>query len=261
MPTTGLDLSSRAELLHRAELLQAEAAEVICELDLVALLGQVGYVEQLGSSVSGLMVWRDIDFAVRCRDLTPGRAWDALRPLLTQPRLLRLDYRNEAGERSPTGQAADQRYYFVCYYETDGGGRVEDRPLAVAVGCAAPASGAARRSAAPAHRRDPARHPLDQGRLAPAADLPGRGQRRRRLRRGARARGAHPGRVRGLSAPAGPARALTGAVSRASESSCSSQPLPGGVCSSCLSWQVAEPAHLAASSKSPSMIAPNAQFY
>jgi hypothetical protein len=121
LPTTGLDPTSAAELLRRADLLQAEAAEVIVELDLVALLGRVGYVEQLGSSVSGLMVWRDIDFAVRCRDLTPAGAWDALRPLVTQPRLLQLNYRTEAGERSPTGQAADQRYYFVTYYESAAG--------------------------------------------------------------------------------------------------------------------------------------------
>ena len=121
MPTTDLDPASRAELLRRADLLQAEAAEVIAELDLRALLGRVGHVEQLGSSVSGLMVWRDIDFAVRCRDLTPARAWDAFRPLVTQPRLTRLNYRNEAGERSPTGQAADQRYYFVTHYQTAAG--------------------------------------------------------------------------------------------------------------------------------------------
>ena len=121
VPTTSLDPASAAELLRRADLLQAEAAEVIADLDLPALLGRVGHVEHVGSSVSGLMVWRDIDFAVRCRDLTPGRAWDALRPLLTQPRLLRLDYRNEARERSPTGQAADQRYYFVTYVETAAG--------------------------------------------------------------------------------------------------------------------------------------------
>ena len=121
LPTSGLDPTSAAELLHRAELLQVEAAEVIADLDLLALLGRVGYVEQLGSSVSGLMVWRDIDLAARCRDLTPGRAWDALRPLLTRPRLRRLNYRNEAGDRSPTGRPADQRYYFVAYYETAAG--------------------------------------------------------------------------------------------------------------------------------------------
>jgi hypothetical protein len=121
LPATALHPASAAELLYRAELLQAEAAEVIADLDLLALLGRVGEVEQLGSSVSGLMVWRDIDFVARCWDLTPGRAWDALRPLLTQPGLTRLNYRNEAGERSPTGQAADQRYYFVTYVETAAG--------------------------------------------------------------------------------------------------------------------------------------------
>jgi len=120
VPGTGLDPAA-AELLHRAGRLQTEAVEVIADLDLPSLLGRLGYVEHLGSSVSGLMVWRDIDFAARCRDLTPGRAWDALRPLLARPRLMRLSYRNETGERSPTGQAADQRYYFVAYYETAAG--------------------------------------------------------------------------------------------------------------------------------------------
>jgi hypothetical protein len=64
-PATGLDAASRAELLDRADLLQTEAAEVIADLDLLALLGWTSYVEHLGSSVSGLMGWRDIDFAVR----------------------------------------------------------------------------------------------------------------------------------------------------------------------------------------------------
>src|SRR3954469_19890596 len=89
--SSGLDPNSAAELLYRADLLQAEATGVIADLDLVALLGRVGEVMRVGSWVSGLMCWGDIDFAVRCRDLTPGRAWDALRPFLTQPGLTRLD--------------------------------------------------------------------------------------------------------------------------------------------------------------------------
>src|SRR5206468_12476077 len=44
----------------------------------------------------------------------------------------------------------------------DGGGRVADRRLPVAVGGAARAVGAARRVAAAAHGRDPARYSLDQ---------------------------------------------------------------------------------------------------
>jgi hypothetical protein len=116
--TTGLDPIAAAELLHRADLLQAEAAEIIADLDLRTLLSRVGEVEHLGSSVSGLMVWRDIDLTARCRDLTLAGAWDALRPLLIQPRLTRLNYRNETQDRSPTGKAADERYYFVAYYES-----------------------------------------------------------------------------------------------------------------------------------------------
>jgi hypothetical protein len=118
MPVNSLEPAARAALLARAERLRVEADGIIQELDLVALLGQVGLVEHLGSSACGLMVWRDIDLTARCRDLTLERAWDALRPLLIQPRLTRLHYRNESGARSPSGQAADERYYFVAYYES-----------------------------------------------------------------------------------------------------------------------------------------------
>jgi hypothetical protein len=44
-----------------------------------------------------------------------------LRPLLTQPRLVRMNYRNETGTRSPGGNPDDQRHYFVSYYETEAG--------------------------------------------------------------------------------------------------------------------------------------------
>ena len=85
------------------------------------MLDALGQVEQLGSTVSGLMVWRDIDFSVRCRDLTLERAWEALRPLLIDPRVTRLDYRNETGARSPTGMPVDQRLYVVLHYQTEPG--------------------------------------------------------------------------------------------------------------------------------------------
>jgi hypothetical protein len=121
MAIAGLEPTYGAALLRRAERLQAEADEVIGDLDLLALLRQIGYAEHVGSSASGLMVWRDIDVGARCRDLTLGRAWDALRPLLTNPRLTRLDYRDETGERSPSGRTADQRYSFVAYCEMAAG--------------------------------------------------------------------------------------------------------------------------------------------
>ncbi len=118
MAHEGLDDAYARELLRRQGLLQAEAHQVIAELDLLTLLSRAGQVEQVGSSVSGLMVWRDLDFNVLCRDLTPERAFDTMYPLLTHSGVTRLDYRNETGHRAPAVLRGDERYYFVTYYET-----------------------------------------------------------------------------------------------------------------------------------------------
>ncbi len=65
-----LDRESAEALLRRQDALQAEAARVVDELKLLELLGRVGAAEQHGSSVSGLMIWRDIDFTVIAPDVT-----------------------------------------------------------------------------------------------------------------------------------------------------------------------------------------------
>ena len=116
-----LDHADALDLLRRQDALQAEARRVVAELDLVALLSAAGQVEQVGSSVSGLMVWRDLDFNVLCRDLTPERTFQTMRPLLTHARVARLDYRNETGHRAPPELRGDERYYFVTHYETAAG--------------------------------------------------------------------------------------------------------------------------------------------
>jgi hypothetical protein len=115
------DPAYAASLFRRATALQSEADEVMRTLDVMAMLGVLGQPERVGSSVSGLMVWRDIDVTVRCRDVTLERVWDALKPLLVNPRITRLNYSNETGARSPTGEPADQRYYFVIHYEPASG--------------------------------------------------------------------------------------------------------------------------------------------
>jgi hypothetical protein len=116
-----LDAWYSRELLQRADALKSEAARVVAELDLVALLGRLGEVEQVGSSVSGLMVWRDIDVGARCRDLSRDRAWEALHPLLVNPRVMAVDFHDETGDRSPSGLPSDQRYSYVVHYEPNGG--------------------------------------------------------------------------------------------------------------------------------------------
>jgi hypothetical protein len=108
-------------LFDRAKALQTEADEVMRTLDVMTMLGALGQPEQIGSSVSSLMVWRDIDVTVRCREVSLEQVWDALRPLLINPRITRLTYRNETGARSPSSEPADQRFYFVIHYEPTSG--------------------------------------------------------------------------------------------------------------------------------------------
>ena len=117
----GLDDAYALELLRRQDALQAEARRVVADLDLVPLLSRAGRVEQVGSSVSGLMVWRDLDFSVLCRDLTAERAFEAIRPLLTHPRITQFDYRNQTGHRAPPVIRGDERYYFATHCETAAG--------------------------------------------------------------------------------------------------------------------------------------------
>jgi len=79
-----------AALQRRQADLQAEARMVVDRLDVLALLGRAGRVVPLGSAVTGLMVWRDIDFGVDAMGLTPDKAWEAVGPLL--PRCASLHY-------------------------------------------------------------------------------------------------------------------------------------------------------------------------
>lgn len=109
------------DLLRRQADLQAEAREVLDDLALFDCLRTAGRVEQVGSSVSGLMVWRDLDLSVTGPGMTADRAWAAVRPLLIHPQVVQVLYRLETGERSPTGHAADERFYYVLRYLRGGG--------------------------------------------------------------------------------------------------------------------------------------------
>jgi hypothetical protein len=56
--------ASDQELLARQAALEAEAAEVLAELDLGRLFADVGPVLVVGSYLSGLMSWRDLDICL-----------------------------------------------------------------------------------------------------------------------------------------------------------------------------------------------------
>ena len=116
-----LDTAYAAELIERQNLLQAEARQVLAELDLMTALSRLGHAEHVGSSVSGLMVWRDLDVSVRCPQPSADRVFETVRPIMTHPRVNEVLYREETGPRSPSGQAAYQRYYFVVRYVSAAG--------------------------------------------------------------------------------------------------------------------------------------------
>jgi hypothetical protein len=93
-------------LLVRQAGLQREAKTFVRKLELIEMLARVGRVFQLGSSVTGLMVWRDVDFGVDAPGLTADAAWEAMRPVLG--RCSALYYVNDHKER---------RHYFVMRIE------------------------------------------------------------------------------------------------------------------------------------------------
>jgi hypothetical protein len=110
-----------ARLLERQEALQTEANQLVESLDLPAMLGRAGRFERLGSSVSGLMVWRDLDLGVSCGVLGAERAWETMVPLAAHPRTMRLSYRNEIGPLAPLELRGYGRYYFVARHQTEAG--------------------------------------------------------------------------------------------------------------------------------------------
>ncbi len=110
-----------AALLRRQDALQAEALHVIAGLELFGVLGASGETWHIGSSVSGLMVWRDIDFNVVAPGLSAAQALATMRPLLIHPRVTQARYINESGPFNETGLPRDERYYFAFYYREEEG--------------------------------------------------------------------------------------------------------------------------------------------
>jgi hypothetical protein len=110
----------RDTLLSRQDILQRQARGLTTHLAIVERLAQVGRVVQQGSSVYGLMVWRDIDFSVYTYGIDLQRAYETLLPVLLNPRVQRVRYLNDSGLFRPD-DLAQERYYFGIYYIDEGG--------------------------------------------------------------------------------------------------------------------------------------------
>jgi hypothetical protein len=105
-------------LLHRQGLLQEEAQSVLKELNVIALLSAGGVVRQTGSTVLGLMVWRDIDLQVSSPRLSLERAFEIMHPLLTHPHIKQVRYLHQSDHFKLAD--LDERYFFMVYYERPG---------------------------------------------------------------------------------------------------------------------------------------------
>jgi hypothetical protein len=100
--------ASDEELNDRQAVLQAEAGDVLAGLG----LPPVGPVHLTGSYVSGLMCWPDLDIMVHVgAGFTPRDVLRLLANLVDRPDVTGFDYRDERGERSPTGTVRDERYH------------------------------------------------------------------------------------------------------------------------------------------------------
>jgi hypothetical protein len=101
-----------AELLGRQSALQAEARHLLAELDLAALVADIGPVLLAGSFVSGLMCWPEVDVMVLAGpDFAPQDVLRLLQRIVGLPGVTALDYHDERGPRCVTGQIRDERYH------------------------------------------------------------------------------------------------------------------------------------------------------
>jgi hypothetical protein len=109
------------DLLARSAGLQAEAREVLGQLDLERTLSDFGPPLLAGSFVSGLMTWRDLDIMFLAgATLSPPQVLKGLARLVLVPGVVGFDYVDERGARSPTGEVRDERYHVTAKYVRPG---------------------------------------------------------------------------------------------------------------------------------------------
>lgn len=92
------------ELLERAAALRAEGRAFLDRHAVEQRLAQAGSVELVGSFVTGLMVWRDLDVCVDARNLARPAAWELVQPLVHAADRVRYEHLDTPDDR---------RHYFV----------------------------------------------------------------------------------------------------------------------------------------------------
>jgi hypothetical protein len=113
--------ASDEDLLARQTALQEEARQVLAELDLAALVADIGPLLLAGSFVSGLMCWRELDVMVLAGgNFSPQDVLRLLQRIIERTGATALEYHDERGSRCVTGQLRDERYHVPFTVERAG---------------------------------------------------------------------------------------------------------------------------------------------
>ena len=112
--------ASDEELRARQASLQAEAREVLADLDREGLFDNVGPPLLAGSYVSGLMCWRELDLMVLGGPrYSPQDALQLLQRAIAVPGVIGFQYSDERGPRRPTDAVRDERYHLPITLERE----------------------------------------------------------------------------------------------------------------------------------------------
>jgi len=110
------------ELAARQRALQAEAAALLDELERSTIFADIGPLEVTGSYVSNLMCWRDLDVGLLVGpDYDPKSVLQLISRVVELPGVVGFDYRDERGDRSPTGLVKEERYHVPCLLDRQAG--------------------------------------------------------------------------------------------------------------------------------------------
>jgi len=114
----------REELLARQRQLQAEAAAMVEELNLIPLLKAAGIPVKVGSAALGLMTWRDLDMTVVCSKLDIAAISGIASRLMSNPRVRHMKFMNDTGNWN-TDPVYPDGYFIGLNYQSQSGNNWE----------------------------------------------------------------------------------------------------------------------------------------
>jgi hypothetical protein len=114
--------TAEEQLAARQSALQLEAAALLDELGQAGTFTDIGPLEVMGSYISNLMCWRELDVGLLVGpDYGPRDVLHLITRVMELPGVVGFDYRDERGRRSPTGLVKEERYHIPFLLERDVG--------------------------------------------------------------------------------------------------------------------------------------------